>query len=77
MITTCPRYDHSLLETEEEGCEARRLTQRACHSTLTLGEQQRLLAELDRAGDTGVQVTILIIHWSRHYDHFIICLVQT
>ena len=32
------------------------MLQRACHSTLTLGEQQRLLAELDRAADTGVQV---------------------
>lgn len=42
-------YDHSLLEHEEEGgTEARRLTQRACKSILTLGEQQRLLGELDR-----------------------------
>ena len=57
MTLSCSRYDHSLLEAEEEGCEARRLTQRACHSTLTLGEQQRLLAELDKAGDTGVQVS--------------------
>lgn len=52
-------YDHSLLEDQEDGCEARRLTQRACHSTLTLGEQQLLLAELDKAGDTGLQVTEL------------------
>jgi len=46
-------YDHSLLEKEEEGgTEAMRLTQRACKSTLTLSEQQRLLAQLDR--DPGV-----------------------
>jgi len=41
-------YDHSLLEQEEGGTEARQLTQRACKSTLTLGEQQRLLTELER-----------------------------
>ena len=58
-------YDHSLLEAEEEGCEARRLTQRACHSTLGLGEQQRLLAELDTTADTGAQVNqIISIHSS-------------
>ena len=45
------RYDHSLLEHEEEGSEARRLTQRACNSTLTLGDQQRLLTELEKCGD--------------------------
>ena len=33
-------YDHSLLEHEEGGTEARRLTQRACIMTLTLGDQQ-------------------------------------
>ena len=43
-------YDHSLLEHQlDTGCEAARLTQRAAQSTLTLGEQQRLLAHLDRA----------------------------
>merc|ERR1712110_1045487 len=36
------------LEQEEGGTEARQLTQRACKSTLTLGEQQRLLTELER-----------------------------
>lgn len=42
-------YDHSLLEQEEEGGgEARLLTQRACGQTLSLTEQQRLLAELER-----------------------------
>lgn len=42
-------YDHSLLEHQDSGCEAARLTQRAAQSTLTLGEQQRLLSHLDRA----------------------------
>ena len=42
-------YDHSLLEHQDTGCEAARLTLRAAQSTLTLGEQQRLLAHLDRA----------------------------
>merc|ERR1719505_2199 len=41
-------YDHSLLEQEEGGSEARQLTQRACKNTLTLNEQQRLLAELEK-----------------------------
>jgi len=41
-------YDHSLLEQEEGGTEARQLTQRACKHTLTLGEQQRLLNELEK-----------------------------
>jgi len=41
-------YDHSLLEQEEGGTEARQLTQRACKHTLTLGEQQRLLTELEK-----------------------------
>ena len=44
-------YDHSLLEHEEDGTEAKKLTQRACKSTLTLGEQQRLLSELERSSD--------------------------
>ena len=44
-------YDHSLLENEEDGTEAKKLTQRACKSTLTLGEQQRLLSDLDRSSD--------------------------
>ena len=57
------RFPFSLLEQEEGGTEARQLTQRACkvdhaidfkliltpqQSTLTLGEQQRLLTELER-----------------------------
>ena len=42
-------YDHSLLEHQGEGCEAKRLTQRAAQSTLTLGEQQRLLGHLERS----------------------------
>jgi len=54
-------YDHSLLEHEEEGSEARRLTQRACKATLSLGEQQRLLGELERSPDplvvTGLGLT--------------------
>jgi len=41
-------YDHSLLEQEEGGSEARQLTQRACKNTLTLNEQQRLLTELEK-----------------------------
>eukprot|EP00090_Calanus_glacialis_P004550 TRINITY_DN13405_c0_g1_i1.p1 TRINITY_DN13405_c0_g1~~TRINITY_DN13405_c0_g1_i1.p1 ORF type:complete len:458 (-),score=152.22 TRINITY_DN13405_c0_g1_i1:124-1497(-) len=44
-------YDHSLLEHEEDGTEAKKLTQRACKSTLTLGDQQRLLSELERSSD--------------------------
>eukprot|EP00092_Neocalanus_flemingeri_P017345 GFUD01018760.1.p1 GENE.GFUD01018760.1~~GFUD01018760.1.p1 ORF type:complete len:458 (-),score=135.45 GFUD01018760.1:108-1481(-) len=44
-------YDHSLLEHEEDGTEAKKLTQRACKSTLTLGEQQRLLSELEKSSD--------------------------
>jgi len=40
-------YDHSLLEHQGEGCEAKRLTQRAAQFTLTLGEQQRLLGHLE------------------------------
>jgi len=46
-------YEDSLLDAEEEGgTEAMRLTQRACKSTLTLNEQQRLLQQLDR--DPGI-----------------------
>ena len=44
-------YDHGLLQHEEEGSEARKLTSRACNMTLTLSDQQRLLAELDKCGD--------------------------
>ena len=48
-------YDHSLLEHEEGGTEARRLTQRACIMTLTLGDQQVRQLLMDLA-DTDMQV---------------------
>ena len=46
-------YDHSLLEHEEGGTEARRLTQRACIMTLTLGDQQ--VTTLMDLADTDMQ----------------------
>jgi len=52
-------YDHSMLEHEADECEARRLTQRACNSALTLGDQQRLLQELEKCSDPCLQVTSL------------------
>lgn len=43
-------YDHGLLQCDQEqGTEARRLTSRACNMTLTLSDQQRLLAQLEQA----------------------------
>ena len=47
-------YDHSLLEHEEGGTEARRLTQRACIMTLTLGDQQVTTLLMDLA-DTDMK----------------------
>jgi len=41
-------YDASMLDNDEIGSEAKKLTCRACKIILTLAEQQRLLSELER-----------------------------
>ncbi|XP_023342997.1 CCR4-NOT transcription complex subunit 11 [Eurytemora carolleeae] len=41
-------YDITMLENEDIGSEAKKLTCRACKNILTLGDQQKLLLELER-----------------------------
>jgi len=41
-------YDTSMLDKDQIGSEAKKLTARACKNTLPLSEQQRLLMELER-----------------------------